>query len=201
MDNSGGEGFHCLITSFMVETIQELFSTKKDLHSSTDNMRRDVASVYDRLTAQEAECFREASPLRHRVLELEMQEELLRVVCDDRVNCERKIRSRLFELSSELYELQRGRDFQTCDFGTLERQQREIDFRVAAINVLRDHIYASKTNKECARINNLLSSLDESGKILQVEHDARQINELRDRTSHVHVMHRVAVTHQAACIQ
>ena len=187
--------FHCVISSFMVDTMRELSSVKKNLHSSTEQMRREIAAVYERLKTLEVECFRDAIPLRHRVVELEMQEELLGFLCDDHVNGEHRVRSRLFELSSELFDLQKSRDdfSSSCEFDALEKQQHEIDFRIAAINVLRDHIYASNTNQECVRIGQLIETLDEGGRILQVGRDVREINELRDRASKIRVVQRVAV--------
>ena len=180
------EDFHCTISSFMAETQRVLFAARFELRSVTDRMRRDVAVAYERLQTLEVECLKEAGPLRHLVLELENQAECLTLIFEDLVHGERRVRSRLFELSSELYDLQNSRSgpFE------LDAQQRVIGIRVASINILRDRIHALETNDE---FSELLQTLDENGKILQTGCDVRRISEIRDRISHVRQAHAISV--------
>ena len=164
-----------------------LFTAKTDLRSATGIMRREVSVVYERLRALEMACLKEAGPLRHLVLELESQAECMTLVFEDTVYGERGVRSRLLDLSSELYDLQNGRGGPLSD---LDTQRGEITFLVASVGILHDRVYALETTNE---FSNLLQTLDENGKILQVGCDVSQINEIRDRISRVHRVHAVSV--------
>ena len=172
----------------MADTKRVLFTTKVDLRTLTDSMRRDVAVAYERLKTLEVECLKEIGPIRHLGLELESQADCMNLIFEDLVHGERRVRSRLFELSSELYELQNSRSGGPFD---LDAQQRDIAIRVASINVLHDRIHALKTNDEFSDL--LHQSLDENGKILQTARDVSQIGEIRDRISRVRHVHVVSV--------